>query len=149
LILSAQTIRKLRPIAPLEERGLVHGMSYGLGPCGYDIRIRESLTLKPGDYRLASSFERFNMPDDLVAFVADKSSWARLGITVQNTIIEPGWCGFLTLEISNHSAKSAFIQEGMPIAQIIFQRLDEPTELPYIGKYQDQPPHPVPAIFES
>lgn len=98
---------------------------------------------------MASTLERFEMPGDVIAFVHDKSTWARLGIALQNTVIEPGWCGFLTVEISNHSANEVWIEAGSPIAQIIFQLLDAPTERPYAGKYQDQQRGPQPAKFEG
>lgn len=55
--------------------------------------------------------------------------------------------GYLTLEIGNHSSERVLIEAGSPIAQIIFQRLDVPTEIPYDGKYQDQPAQAAPAII--
>jgi dCTP deaminase len=82
------------------------------------------------------------MPDDILGVVHDKSSWARRGLTVQNTLIEPGWRGFLTLEITNHSHESIVLKRGMAIAQVVFHRLDEAAERPYSGKYQGQGPGP-------
>lgn len=145
----AQTIRKLRPIEPFCERTVHNGMTYGLGPAGYDVRIAETLVLLPGEFMLASTIERFDMPNDVLAVVHDKSSWARRGLTVQNTIIEPGWRGFLTLELTNHSDSVIYIDEGSPIAQIIFHRLEEPTEIPYQGRYQDQEAGPQPARYAT
>lgn len=145
----AQTIRKLRPIEPFCERTVHNGMTYGLGPAGYDVRIAETLVLLPGEFMLASTIERFDMPNDILAVVHDKSSWARRGLTVQNTIIEPGWRGFLTLELTNHSDSVIYIDEGSPIAQIIFHRLEEPTEIPYQGRYQDQEAGPQPARYAT
>lgn len=145
----AQTIRKLRPIEPFCERTVHNGMTYGLGPAGYDVRIAETLILLPGKFMLASTIERFDMPNDVLAVVHDKSSWARRGLTVQNTIIEPGWRGFLTLELTNHSDSVIYIDEGSPIAQIIFHRLEEPTEIPYQGRYQDQEAGPQPARYAT
>lgn len=88
------------------------------------------------------------MPIDLLGRVADKSTLARRGLAVQNTIIEPGWRGYLTLELSNHGRDAIEIVAGMPIAQIIFDVLDEPAERPYAGKYQDQRAGAVPARVE-
>ena len=88
------------------------------------------------------------MPDDLMAFVHDKSSWARRGLSLFNTVIEPGWNGFLTLELVNNSGKSLLIMPGFPIAQIIFMRMEEPTEKPYTGKYQNQAAGPQEARDE-
>jgi dCTP deaminase len=136
-------------IFPFHERSVAHGMTYGLGPAGYDVRIAQSLTLAPGSSTLASTIERFQMPPDLLGRVADKSTWARRFLTVQNTIIEPGWCGYLTLELSNHSDRCISIMIGMPIAQIIFDVLDQPTEIPYRGKYQHQESGPIAARLDE
>jgi dCTP deaminase len=149
MIASGQTIRRLKPLSPLVERAKFGGMTYGLGPAGYDIRIAQTMRLLPGDFHLASSQEYFHMPNNLVGFVHDKSTWARMGLALQNTVIEPGWRGFLTLELSNHGSHLHFIKAGTPIAQIIFQLTDEPVERPYDGKYQDQAFGPVKAIMEE
>ena len=138
MILPSQVIRKLKPIIPFNERTIHKGMSYGLSHAGYDVRIAEDIVLEPGRFCLASTIEEFFMPDDLVAFVHDKSSWARRGLSLFNTVIEPGWNGFLTLELVNHSDEAFPVFAGSPIAQIIFMRTEEPTEKPYTGKYQNQ-----------
>ena len=148
-VLSAQTIRKLGVFTPFSERTIHNGMTYGLGPAGYDVRIRENPFLSFGEKAsLASTIEHFNMPDDCLAYVKDKSTWARRFVTVQNTVIEPGWRGVLTLEVTYHGLGRISIPAGAPIAQIIFHRLDEPTEAPYNGKYQDQEPGPQMARVE-
>jgi dCTP deaminase len=136
MIIPAQTLRRLKPIEPFCERTQYNGMTYGLGPAGYDVRIAENVVV--GRFVLASTIERFNLPNDVLAQVCDKSSWARRGIAVQNTIIEPGWRGYLTMELTNHGATPIEIKAGDPIAQIIFFRLEEPTDQPYRGHYQDQ-----------
>lgn len=148
MILSGQSIRRRGIFRPFAERTHSHGMTYGLGPAGYDVRIAETMTLAPGQAALASTVEHFDMPADLLGRVADKSTWARRFVAVQNTIIEPGWRGYLTLEISNHGAEPVELLSGMPIAQIIFDMLDEPTDAPYDGKYQDQSAGAVAAILE-
>lgn len=138
MIASAQTIRKMRPVEPFHERTAHNGMTFGVGPAGYDVRIAEDVYLEPGEFQLASTVERFSMPSSHLAKVTDKSTWARLGLTVQNTVIEPGWRGYLTLELTNHSPRRLWVKAGSPIAQIIFLQLDEPTDSPYAGRYQDQ-----------
>lgn len=138
MIASAQTIRVMRPVEPFFERTESHGMTFGLGPAGYDVRIAEALTILPGEFHLASTIEHFTMPNDHLAMVADKSTWAREGLAVQHTVIEPGWRGWLTLELTNHGPDPITLHCGHPIAQIVFHRLDQPTELPYNGRYQDQ-----------
>lgn len=150
MILSAQSIRKRGIFTPFSERTKFKGVTYGLGPAGYDVRIAEDVRLQRfSGFALASTLEHFDMPNDLLGKVADKSTWARMFVTVQNTIIEPGWRGHLTLELANHGDRNLFIEAGTPIAQIILQLLDEPTENPYNGKYQDQPDRPVGAILEK
>lgn len=151
MILSAQSIMRRRPIKPFCVGKLIHrGMSYGLSAAGYDIRVDQSFVMWPLRFTLASSVEEFDMPDDLLGIVCDKSTWARRGITVQNTVIEPGWRGFLTIELCNHSWGFRRIRAGDPIAQILFLQLDEATIRPYgSGKYQAQPNRPVPARMEG
>lgn len=121
------------------------GTSFGLSHAGYDIRIAQSCWLWSGRFVLASSVERFSMPSDLLGIVHDKSTWARRGLAVQNTVIEPGWHGFLTLELTLHACRFLFIPAGAGIAQIIFHEISGRV-LPYKGKYQNQPARPVPAI---
>lgn len=111
--------------------------------------MAQSYLMKPGDFLLASSLERFVLPPYLSAELKDKSTLARRGIAVQNTILEPGWEGYLTIEISNHGTERVLLRVGQPIGQLVFQKLDETTEQPYIGKYQDQPDKPVHAILQD
>ena len=92
---------------------------------------------------LAGAAELFNLPDDVMARVCDKSSLARMGVNVQNTILEPGWRGYVTLEIANFGLHNVRFKQGCAVAQVVFERLDEPTDLPYSGKYQDQAIGPV------
>jgi dCTP deaminase len=144
MILPAQAIRKIKPVSPFCERTRYNGMTFGLGPAGYDVRIAERVVVGV-KMVLASTLERFDMPNDVLGQVCDKSTWARRGVAVQNTIIEPGWRGYLTLELTNQSGGLIEIQASDPIAQIIFFRLEAPTALPYSGKYQDQQSGPQPA----
>jgi dCTP deaminase len=142
MILSGSTIRELVGIEPFSERAQLHGMSYGLGPAGYDVRLRQALDLEPGGFFLGSIIEHLTMPRDVIAFVHDKSTLARLGLALQNTVIEPGWRGYLTVEISNHGKERVRLCAGSPIAQLIFHRTDVPC-VGYSGKYQDQGVMPV------
>lgn len=163
MILSKQTLRArlaeglLTPwqeqttlMAPYFDGGLMT-LTGGLGPCGYDIHLGADVVIGADSvetyfganpisamFALGASRERFQMPDDLMARVCDKSTWARRGLFVQNTVIEPGWTGYLTLELTAHWTHQVRLMAGTPIAQVIFEQLDEPTEAPYRGKYQDQ-----------
>lgn len=157
MILSGQSIRRLGILDPCAERTEQHGLSYGLGPAGYDLRlvlgaepgpmVKErhwhiengwSLWLEPGEFTLAAAVEHFAMPSDVLGIVHDKSSLARHGLSVFNTVIEPGWNGHLTLELSNKGPETIRLVEGQAIAQVVFHRLDEAAERPYDGKYQNQ-----------
>lgn len=101
--------------------------------------------IAPNSYVLAVSTEKFNMPHNITGLVKDKSTYARLGIAVQNTVIEAGWEGYLTLEITNHSKYKVVLHPLTGIAQILFFK-GEPCENPYspTGKYQNQPNEPTP-----
>lgn len=158
-ILSAQSIRARhcrmlrddgRPMVdPFSERATFGGMSYGLSSCGYDVRLDQEVRVGGGYFVLASTLERVRIPVDLVAHVRDKSSWARQGLTVANTVLEPGWYGYITLELTfNRLHDCLDIPAGTPIAQVQWTLLDAPTDQPYAGKYQDQERGPVAARHE-
>jgi len=146
-VLSAQSIRRRNIFEPFSERTRCEnsGLTYGLSAAGYDVRIKQGFQLQPGDFVLASTVEHFNIPTDCIAIVHDKSTLARLGLAVQNTVAEPGWRGYLTLELTNHNVYPITLFPGQPIAQILFHKLDVPTDQPYAGRYQDQEDYPVPA----
>lgn len=139
-VLSAQTIARLGLVEPMiaRSRDPHTGTTYGLSACGYDIRLDQEIVLTPGGFRLASAMELFRMPTNVVGVVHDKSTWARRGLAVQNTVIEPGWTGYLTLELTNHSSDVFILESGTPIAQVVFHFLDMDTAFPYDGKYQNQ-----------
>ncbi len=138
------------------------GVSYGLSEGGYDIRLKQDIEFKrdkrgpyvlvdgqasPGTFTIASAIEEFQMPEDLLGLVHDKSTWARKGLSVFNTVIEPGWKGFLTLELVYHAHDNLFIPAGSGIAQVVFHELNHTAA--YDGKYQDQKDQPIHAIFEG
>ena len=149
MLLSAQSIRKrVGMIKPFHEQSKAFGRSYGLSTCGYDVRLAEDIWLWPFWGQLGSTIERFDMPIDVVGRVVDKSTNARKFVLVQNTVIEPGWRGYLTLELTRFLPWPILLRAGTPIAQILFEPLDEPTEQPYDGKYQDQGAGPQAARFE-
>lgn len=140
------------------------GTSWGLGEAGYDIRIKQDIKFykshagnrmiavgaspvrefSDGRFALASAIEEFRMPPDLMGIVHDKSTWARRGLSVFNTVIEPGWRGFLTLELVYHGEAELIIPAGAGIAQVIFHTVAENAW--YHGKYQNQGDEPVAAI---
>lgn len=158
MIINGQALIKAAPIKDmLTEKHILNGVSHGLSLAGYDIRIEQDVFFgehgvsvdgewKQGRFTLASAVEQFDMPFDLVGVVHDKSSWARRGLAVFNTVVEPGWRGYLTLELVHHGLTPLHIKAGSGIAQVIFSQIAEPAA--YSGKYQDQVAGPVKAKFE-
>lgn len=136
------------------------GVTHGLGEAGYDIRIKQDVSfwidrrgnprvqigdevVKHGRFTIASAIEEFDMPENLVGIVHDKSTWARRGLSVFNTVIEPGWKGFLTLELVYHGSEHLHIAAGAGIAQVVFHATSQRAA--YNGKYQHQEDRPVSA----
>ena len=162
-VINGKTLLAKAPIRGMASHKLkAHGTSYGLVEAGFDIRVRQEIIFKPGmtmgptievngqlehgRFTLASAIEEFDMPADLVGVVHDKSTWARQGLSVFNTVIEPGWKGFLTLELVFHGNKEVVIPAGAGIAQVIFTSLA--LDASYEGKYQYQADMPVPSVFD-
>lgn len=161
MILNGKYLLEAAPIKnmlPTKER--MFGVSHGLGEAGYDIRLKQTIEFRQGHtgphvyvddvsragrFCIASAIEEFNMPDYLVGIVHDKSTWARRGLSVFNTVIEPGFCGGLTLEIVYHGIDNLTIPAGAGIAQVLFHRVSERAS--YDGKYQGQSTDPTPAIY--
>lgn len=149
-VLSAQTIRKLDIVSPLNDRFKVNGMTAGLSCCGVDLTIGQDILIPPKTQVNSFVQEKIRMPFNIRGKVENKSTLARLGIDASATTnVEPGWFGFLTIEIYNRSWWFKSLKKGTPICQVVFEFLDEPTEQPYIGKYQDQPKRTVEAIMEK
>ncbi len=99
-----QWIKSCKILYPFEERTEHEdtNTTFGCGAASYDVRLDQDIYLLSGYMTLASTLEHFTMPADVFAVVHDKSSLVRAGIVVQNTFIDPGWSGYLTLEISYH-----------------------------------------------
>lgn len=173
--LIAKYSKELNMIVPFTERGLSHGKTFGLGPSTYDFRCKQSIVLMPHrmywrwrlyklidrvlsklgmtplfqDYHcgfaLVSTVEKVTIPDFLSAVPMDKSTWIRQGITVHNTHFDPGFSGYPTIELANQGNDIVKIPARVAICQFKFTELSEPTNMPYRGKYQNQPDRPVEA----
>ncbi len=166
MIINGKQLLELAPLSPMSAmKNKENGVSWGLSEVGYDIRIKQNIEIVKRIYPsgahwiavvddfiegekfcLASTIEEFHMPNNLCGIVHDKSTWARQGISVFNTVIEPGWKGFLTLELVYHGQENLFIPAGSGIAQVIFHQISEPAA--YDGKYQNQADKPISAIME-
>ena len=148
MIINGNALLAAAPIKDMvTQKQRSNGFSWGLTECGYDIRIKQDVTLFLGRrFILASAIEEFDVPNNLMGRVLNKSSWARLGLDASMTTnLEPGWKGFLTLELRYSRILPLHIKAGTGICQVIFEQIKEPRI--YQGKYNYQPDRPVPAKF--
>lgn len=145
-------------------------ISYGLSSYGYDMRVGNQFkvftnvysalvdpknfssqsfvdieadvcVIPPNSFALAESVEYFRIPRNVLTVTVGKSTYARAGIITNVTPFEPGWEGYVTLEISNTTPLPAKIYANEGIAQVIFFEADEECEVSYDdrqGKYQSQ-----------
>ena len=158
-------------IEPFNEKQVREGViSYGLSSYGYDVRIADEFKIftninhtivdpkdfdprsfvdfrgaqciiPPNSFALARTVERFRIPRDVIVVCVGKSTYARCGIIVNVTPLEPEWEGIVTLEVSNTTPLPARIYANEGIAQFLFFRGDELCETSYAdkkGKYQSQ-----------
>jgi dCTP deaminase len=159
---------KIEPLADGVSRPGV--VSFGLSSYGYDVRVGrrfkvftnahcavvdpknfdpasfvdiegDSCLIPPNSFALAETVEYLEIPRDVIAICVGKSTYARCGIIVNVTPLEPEWRGKVTIEISNTTPLPAKIYAGEGIAQILFLRTSAACETSYAdkqGKYQDQ-----------
>jgi dCTP deaminase len=170
-ILADWQIEKDIKIDPLAEAAIRPGaISYGVTSYGYDVRVGrrykvftnalcavvdpkkfdpasfvdiegDSCLIPPNSFALAETVEFLEIPRNVLAICVGKSTYARCGIIVNVTPLEPEWRGKITIEISNTTPLPAKIYSGEGIAQIIFLRAEGLCRTSYAdkkGKYQDQ-----------
>lgn len=145
-------------------------VSYGLSSYGYDVRLAPefkvftnvySSTIDPKDCKtdtfvdlsgdfciippnsfiLARTVEKFKIPRNCIVLCVGKSTYARCGIIVNVTPLEPEWEGYVTLELSNTTQLPAKVYAHEGICQFIFLKGSEECEISYKdrnGKYQNQ-----------
>jgi dCTP deaminase len=97
--------------------------------------------IPPNSFALARTVEYFRVPEDVLVICLGKSTYARCGIIVNVTPLEPGWEGHVTLEFSNTTPLPARIYANEGVAQMLFFQSDEVCETSYRdrgGKYQGQ-----------
>jgi dCTP deaminase len=169
-------------IDPFVERQDGKGkISFGLSSYGYDMRVADEYkvftnvhgtvvdpknfdskafvdikgsecVVPPNSFALARSLERFTIPRDVLAVCLGKSTYARCGIIINVTPLEPGWEGYLTIEISNTTPLPAKIYSNEGIAQLLFFGGDQLCETSYSdrkGKYMDQVGVVLPRILAA
>jgi dCTP deaminase len=146
-------------------------ISYGLSSYGYDIRVANEFRvcagvpwkcvdpkrfpdasfvslnsagyciIPPNSFALARSLEWVEVPRDIMVICLGKSTYARCGIVVNVTPLEPEWKGYITIEISNTTPLPAKVYAGEGIAQLVFLSADEICDVSYAdrkGRYQHQ-----------
>ena len=158
-------------INPFEENQIRDNkISYGLSSYGYDARVSNEFKIftnvnsevidpknfkqsnfiskkvseciiPPNSFVLASTVEYFKIPNDIMVICLGKSTYARCGIIVNVTPLEPEWEGYVTLEFSNTTPLPAKIYANEGAAQFIFLKGNEKPEVTYAdrdGKYMKQ-----------
>jgi dCTP deaminase len=166
-------------IEPFTDRQHRNGtISYGLSSYGYDARVSDEFKIftnvdsavvdpkdfspnsfvdrktdiciiPPNSFVLARTVEYFRIPEDVLVICLGKSTYARCGIIVNVTPLEPGWEGHVTLEFSNTTPLPAKIYANEGACQFLFLQGNEPCEVTYkdrAGKYQGQKGVTLPKI---
>jgi len=166
-------------ITPFVETQKREGViSYGLSSYGYDARVADEFKIftnvdsavidpkdfspssfvdrktqtciiPPNSFALATTVEYFRIPRDILVICLGKSTYARCGIIVNVTPLEPEWEGQVTIEISNTTPLPAKIHAGEGICQFLFLQGNEPCETSYAdkaGKYMRQTGVSLPRI---
>ncbi|MFC7204461.1 dCTP deaminase [Haloferax namakaokahaiae] len=104
----------------------------------------DDFILHPGDFVLGTTKERVEIPADLLATVEGRSSLGRLAVVIHATagIVDPGYEGQITLELSNLGTAPVALTPGMRISQLVFTEMKSPADRPYGvergSKYQGQ-----------
>ena len=172
----AKTHNMISPFEDKQVRG--NKISYGLSSFGYDARVSnefkiftnvnseiidpknfkqnnfiskngEECVIPPNSFVLSSTVEYFKIPNDIMAICLGKSTYARCGIIVNVTPLEPSWEGYVTLEFSNTTPLPAKIYANEGIAQFIFLKGNEKPDITYAdrnGKYMKQSGVTLPKI---
>ena len=166
-------------IFPFEDKQIRENkISYGLSSFGYDARVSNEFKIftnvnseivdpknfkasnfvtknvseciiPPNSFVLASTVECFKIPKDVLVVCLGKSTYARCGIIVNVTPLEPGWEGHVTLEFSNTTPLPAKVYANEGVAQFIFLKGNETPETTYSdrnGKYMGQTGVTLPKI---
>ena len=164
----AQDHGMITPFVETQKREGV--ISYGLSSYGYDARVADQFkvftnvdsaivdpkqfhpksvvdragpvcVIPPNSFALAHTMEYFRIPRDVLVICLGKSTYARCGIIVNVTPLEPEWEGQVTIEISNTTPLPAKIYAFEGICQFLFLQGNEPCEVSYAdraGKYMGQ-----------
>lgn len=99
-------------------------------------QIEDELVIEPGDFLLAETYERVNVPVDLVGFLTGRSTVGRKGVIVHATagLLDPGYGGRPTLEVANLGPETVTLEPEQRVCQVYFIRLTG-NATPYDGQY--------------
>ena len=172
----ARTHNMISPFEDKQVRG--NKISYGLSSFGYDARVSNEFKIftnvnseiidpknftqnnfiskngieciiPPNSFMLSSTVEYFKIPNNIMVICLGKSTYARCGIIVNVTPLEPAWEGHVTLEFSNTTPLPAKIYANEGVAQFIFLKGNEKPDITYAdrnGKYMKQSGVTLPKI---
>ncbi len=171
--------KSYKMISPFVSKQIRKGkVSFGLSSYGYDARVSNDFkiftdvdsaivdpknfknnsfvsrkgnecVIPPNSFALASTVEYFKIPKNILVICLGKSTYARCGIIVNVTPLEPGWEGYVTLEFSNTTPLPAKIYANEGAAQFVFLKGNEEPEITYDqrdGKYMKQTGVTLPKI---
>jgi len=174
-----EMVRTNNMISPFENKQVRDNkISYGLSSFGYDARVSnefkiftninseivdpknfklnnfiskkgEECIIPPNSFVLSSTVEYFKIPNDVMVICLGKSTYARCGIIVNVTPLEPSWEGYVTLEFSNTTPLPAKIYANEGVAQFVFLKGNEKPDITYAdrkGKYMKQSGVTLPKI---
>jgi len=160
-----------RMIEPFARRRSRKGrISFGVSSYGYDFRLAreyklpqlaasetvdpksletrkfadfegKSCIIPAGSFVLARSLEYFRIPRNVLAICQGKSTYARCGLVLNVTPLEPEWEGYLTISLVNAGSNALRVHSEEGIGQLVFFRADDPCAVSYAdrkGKYQEQ-----------
>lgn len=89
------------------------------------IKPNDRIMLHPNQFILGSTLEYVKLPEDVIAYIIGRSSWGRLGLIIATaTLINPGFAGVITLELTNVGEVPISLFPGLRIAQISFHKCD-------------------------
>ena len=172
-------VKSHKIISPFVSKQIRKGkISYGLSSYGYDARVSNDFkiftnvnstivdpknfkkdgfvskksricVIPPNSFALARTVEYFRIPENVIVICLGKSTYARCGIIVNVTPLEPGWEGHVTLEFSNTTPLPAKIYANEGAAQFVFIKGNEKPLVTYAkrkGKYMKQKGVTLPKI---
>lgn len=137
-----QIMKSILPIIDTGKKNPTEGLMEDI----FDV---DFIDIPPQTFVLGNTVEKINVPRDILVTCMAKSSLARIGLDASVTPLEPGWEGYVTIELYNKTPYTIRLHSGVGIMALIFTKGNMPCEISYAdrgGKYQDQPNKPVETV---